>query len=419
MVIKTKKTYMSAVKLSCIVVLVLFLLLPDTILTANNLPTASLTANPPSGPYPLRVQFQANADDPDGDRLTYEWDFGDPTSGDNTSTEENPMHIYQYKGMYKVTLAVSDQRDEVTFSRTVRGGEYLIDFFYGDFDNSGDVDMSDVQIFVDTWVGINGNDGYNSDADLNHDDKVDFKDFAEFNIDWGPTHVAVIIGISDYGWLSYLENPDEDATDWYNYFNNMGYEGIFILGDTHISNYPEYYGLATEYNIKNKLEAIVNLLDDNDILSIIFSGHGGGGGYGNSYFAAWDSTVGFNGEDGDLWDGELADIIENAVARVFVFFDADKSGGMLDNFAIMSNASRVYATSSCKKNGFRNDMFLAGNGAWTYYFLEAGLIGHFLSYPKTYVEDCFTWADSQYNPPSSASEPVEFDGKHGYAFILW
>ena len=30
-----------------------------------------------SGPAPLDVLFQAVADDPDGDELTYKWEFGD------------------------------------------------------------------------------------------------------------------------------------------------------------------------------------------------------------------------------------------------------------------------------------------------------------------------------------------------------
>ena len=42
--------------------------------------------------------------DPDGDTLSYLWNFGDGT----TSTENNPTHIYQSAGKYLVTLTVSD-----------------------------------------------------------------------------------------------------------------------------------------------------------------------------------------------------------------------------------------------------------------------------------------------------------------------
>ena len=50
---------------------------------------------------------------------------------------------------------------------------------------------------------------------------------------------AVIVGISDYLYISDLSYCDEDATDWYNYLNNvMGYDNIRVLGDSHTSNYP-------------------------------------------------------------------------------------------------------------------------------------------------------------------------------------
>jgi hypothetical protein len=138
---------------------------------------------------------------------------------------------------------------------------------------------------------------------------------------------------------------------------------------------------------------------------------------GNSYFSAWDSPVGVDGQDGDLWDYELADILENTPAKVFVFFDAGKSGGMIDDLVSMPNASNFYATSSCHANGSRNELHGVGNGAWTYYFLEDGLVDHFCSNPATTMEDCFIWADYNYNPGGD-DEPVQFDGNAGEDFKL-
>lgn len=40
--------------------------------------------------------------------VTYQWDFGDTGSPDNTSTEENPTHVYQNPGTYTVTFTVTD-----------------------------------------------------------------------------------------------------------------------------------------------------------------------------------------------------------------------------------------------------------------------------------------------------------------------
>jgi hypothetical protein len=81
----------------------------------NNPPTASPTATPSSGNVPLTVQFAANASDPDGDALTYAWDFGDG----GTSTEENPVHVYQNAGAFVAWLTVSDGELEGWASVTI------------------------------------------------------------------------------------------------------------------------------------------------------------------------------------------------------------------------------------------------------------------------------------------------------------
>lgn len=71
----------------------------------NTAPTAALTANPTSGLAPLTVTFTgAGSTDPDGESLTYQWDFGDGTSA-NTP---NATHTYSTTGSYTATLMVSD-----------------------------------------------------------------------------------------------------------------------------------------------------------------------------------------------------------------------------------------------------------------------------------------------------------------------
>jgi cytochrome c len=54
----------------------------------------------------LTVQFSSEGSrDPDGDPVTYEWDFGD---GSPASTERNPVHTYTAVGTYRATLTITD-----------------------------------------------------------------------------------------------------------------------------------------------------------------------------------------------------------------------------------------------------------------------------------------------------------------------
>ena len=86
---------------------------------ANHPPVASPTASPNTGDAPLTVQFTANASDPDNDLLTYAWDFGDPTSPDNTSYLSDPEHIYMHAGTYMAQLTVFDGEDSASYSLTI------------------------------------------------------------------------------------------------------------------------------------------------------------------------------------------------------------------------------------------------------------------------------------------------------------
>lgn len=72
---------------------------------SNLPPVASASASPAQGPTPLAVNFSsAGSSDPEGQPLSYSWNFGDGT----TSTEANPSHIYTVAGPYQARLTVSD-----------------------------------------------------------------------------------------------------------------------------------------------------------------------------------------------------------------------------------------------------------------------------------------------------------------------
>jgi PKD repeat protein len=54
---------------------------------------------------PLEVQFSARATDPDGDRITYEWDFDD---GSDPVTGAQVLHTYDRPGTYDAKVKVFD-----------------------------------------------------------------------------------------------------------------------------------------------------------------------------------------------------------------------------------------------------------------------------------------------------------------------
>lgn len=68
---------------------------------ANQPPEASFT----SSCIDLACTFTNNSIDPDGDPLTYQWDFGD---GSALSSAVNPTHTYPVEGSYIVSLTASD-----------------------------------------------------------------------------------------------------------------------------------------------------------------------------------------------------------------------------------------------------------------------------------------------------------------------
>jgi PKD repeat protein len=77
-----------------------------TAITVNNVDRAPVAdaGGPYSGIVNVPVQFDGSgSSDPDGDALSYMWDFGDSQS----STEVSPTHTYTATGTYNVTLTVS------------------------------------------------------------------------------------------------------------------------------------------------------------------------------------------------------------------------------------------------------------------------------------------------------------------------
>ena len=83
-----------------------------TIITVWDLipPTAKFAMNPEGGTPPLEVEFTNLSDFGSGELQSYLWDFGDG----ETSNDENPVHIFQIAGTYKITLTTTTTHGENT-----------------------------------------------------------------------------------------------------------------------------------------------------------------------------------------------------------------------------------------------------------------------------------------------------------------
>ncbi len=83
------------------------------IVVTNKAPVAKFTYQPDKPKIGDEIQFTSQSFDDDGNIVSYAWDFGDG----NTSTEQNPVHSYEKKGTYNVTLTVTDN-DGATHQET-------------------------------------------------------------------------------------------------------------------------------------------------------------------------------------------------------------------------------------------------------------------------------------------------------------
>ena len=73
----------------------------------NQAPTAVASGTPTSGAAPLNVAFSAaGSSDPDGSIASYQWAFGDGTSGSGPT----PAKVYSTAGNFTATLTVTDNQ---------------------------------------------------------------------------------------------------------------------------------------------------------------------------------------------------------------------------------------------------------------------------------------------------------------------
>ncbi|GAA2866875.1 ThuA domain-containing protein [Nonomuraea rubra] len=76
--------------------------------TENQRPSVTATGTPATGVAPLKVDFKATATDPEGDPLTYKWNFG--VNGAPEPTTADASHTYTAPGTYTAVVTVSDDK---------------------------------------------------------------------------------------------------------------------------------------------------------------------------------------------------------------------------------------------------------------------------------------------------------------------
>lgn len=94
---------------------------PDTVQVnvVNRAPTAN-AGGPYRGKVGIPIQFSGSGSDPDGDALTFSWEFGDGSTPLTTGggTNSSPTHAYASPGTFTVSLTVTDPFGAFAVSQT-------------------------------------------------------------------------------------------------------------------------------------------------------------------------------------------------------------------------------------------------------------------------------------------------------------
>ncbi len=91
---------------------------PDSVqITVVNRPPTANAGGPYAGQVKVPIQFSGSGTDPDGDAITFAWDFGDGSTP-LTTGGATPTHTYTSPGVFPVTLTVTDSLGASATSQT-------------------------------------------------------------------------------------------------------------------------------------------------------------------------------------------------------------------------------------------------------------------------------------------------------------
>ncbi|MBS7654432.1 caspase family protein, partial [Candidatus Bathyarchaeota archaeon] len=206
---------------------------------------------------------------------------------------------------------------------------------------------------------------------------------------------AVVIGISDYSdTQNDIQYADDDALDMLNALTSVyGFkrENIRLL----ISDYTG--NNATRGNIINAIDWLSKNADDDDEVVFFYSGHGARGKANDGDGELVDEAiVPYECTTASLiWDGELAQMFSKfETSRIIFIFDSCYAGGMTD---LKANGRIVVM--ACSESGLSYEGATWGNGQFTYYFVDQGIISgkadtydNIPEQPDVTVEEAFDYA---------------------------
>jgi len=126
---------------------------PITITVTTEPPVIeSFTAEPEEGYRPVTVDFQCSAYDPDGDSLSYMWDFDGDGEIDQVTGEGNAQKVYEIPGSYDAYVVVADDASPTAYQISE---SITIDIFLeGDGDRDRDVDGWDLLLWIQGQLDI-------------------------------------------------------------------------------------------------------------------------------------------------------------------------------------------------------------------------------------------------------------------------
>ena len=129
------------------------------------------------------VTFNASASEargPEGDIVSYQWDFGDGTN----LTTDNPVVDQKFLnvGNYTVSLNVTDNRG-LSSDITIQLGISL----FGDINLDKTVNIIDITIVSHSFGSYLGDERWKTECDLNNDEVIDIRDITIVALEFGKT----------------------------------------------------------------------------------------------------------------------------------------------------------------------------------------------------------------------------------------